>query len=94
MPELKIKKLPEIISRNGFEYRLHNRTEKKAIYSQHFKKRKIIAYEVFKIKLSNPYPFSDSDFDKIEYFPSNESFGKFAWTYKTLDEAYKRFNII
>ena len=89
---IRVKKLNNEIRKNGFTYRLVERTETKAIYAQDD-----FAFEVFKIKLGRPHPLSDEDiknFDKIERFPNDEAFGKIAWTYRTLEDARKKYAMI
>lgn len=55
------------------------------IYHQTFE-GKHIAYEVFKHKINSLY--------NCVSFPSNEVFGLWAWTYKTLEQAEKKFTEI
>jgi hypothetical protein len=89
---MRVKKLNNNIRKNGFDYKLIERTESKAIYAQQDH-----GYEVFKIKSGNPHPLAVDDlanYDKIERFPGDEDFGKSAWTYKTLPEAQKRYAMI
>ena len=94
MNEVRTKKLQEKVKKNGFEYRLVKRTDEKAIYSQHTPLGDLIAYEVFKTRLSKPHPKSVEDlknFDLVEIFPSDEEFGTRAWTYSNLGQAEKAF---
>jgi hypothetical protein len=87
--ELRIKKLNNEIKKNGYLYRLVERTETKALYAQ-----EDYGFEVFKVKLSKPHPKAENDlklYDKVEIFPNDEDFGKIAWSYKSLDEAQKRY---
>lgn len=53
---MRIKKLNEVIFKNGYEYRVVERDEK-----------------------------------RCESFPSNEEFGKRAWTYKSLTKAQEKY---
>jgi hypothetical protein len=88
-----IKKLPETVKKNGFCYDLIERDENRLIYAQK-SHGLIIAYEVFKTRLSNPHPNATEDlknYEKVESFPGNEEFGKRAWTYRTLEEAERRY---
>jgi len=100
-----IRKLPEKVKKNGFEYRLVKRTDERAIYSQHAGLGQVIAYEVFKIKLGDlrkakkrwadmrKEQFNEADYEEFyEKFPSDEDFGKTAWTYSKLAEAEKTFD--
>jgi hypothetical protein len=90
--DIRIKKLKNEIKKNGYMYRLVERTDLKAIYAQ-----EDYGFEVFKVKLDKPHPKAEEDikkYDKVERFPCDEDFGKHAWTYKTLEEAQKRYAII
>lgn len=105
MSKLKVKKLPESIKKNGFEYRLIKRSDERAIYSQHGGLGQIFSYEVFLIKLGDlrkakqrwaelqKKDFNPEDYEEMyEKFPNNEDFGKTAWTYPTLALAEKAFD--
>jgi len=98
MEELVIKKLPENINRNGFVYKLVERTDKKAIYSQHSKEGKLYRYEIFKTKLRKLGRYDNPTDIKLyarkEAFPSDEEFGKRAWTYFKYEDAKKAFDAI
>ncbi len=102
---LTVKKLDDEVKKNGFIYRLLQRNEDRCIYSQHNAAGKLIAYEMFKIKLGDQRkakerwaklqhkPFNPEDYEEFfELFPSNEEFGKRAWSFKTLTEAELAFN--
>lgn len=101
---LSIRPLNLEIRKNGFTYRQVKRTNKKFMYAQYQTGRDIIAYEVFYNKLGNMRKakerwakLQDREFDPSNYeefyevFPSDEEFGKRAWTYKTLEQAEKAF---
>lgn len=89
-----MKLLPSEISKNGFIYRLVERDHKRAIYSQSIGS-KIYAYEVFIIKTQKASSQKIGEkwvyYANTEIFPSNESFGKTAWTYPKLSEAKRKF---
>jgi hypothetical protein len=90
----RIKKLSPIIKKNGFLYEEIKRNDEKCIYSQK-DNGLIIAYEVFKHRLSKPHPKAIEDlknYDKVEIFPSDEEFGSRAWTYPTLEKAEVAFD--
>jgi len=49
-----------------------------------------IAYEVIKIRLTEPHPRSlDTRYDKIEKYPSDNEFGTFGWSFNG-DNAFQR----
>ena len=86
---IRVKKLDNKIRKNGFDYKLIERTDTKAIYSQ-----EDYGFEVFKIKPSKPHPKCQEDiknFDLIEHFPSDAVFGRSAWSYRTIEDAKKRY---
>lgn len=89
---VRIKKLNNSIKKNGYRYVLVERTESKAIYQQ-----EKYGFEVFKIKKGKPHPKANDDlrnYDAVERFPSDEDFGKSAWTYSSLDQALARYQSI
>lgn len=103
---LSLKKLDETIRKSGFVYKLIMRTSQKCIYAQ-WEGGITIAYEVFKnrireyrkMKMSwaskkneqvNPEDFEEY----FEVFPSDEEFGKRAWTYPTLEKALAAYEAL
>lgn len=100
-----VKKLDNEVKKNGFTYRLVKRNDERCIYSQHNAAAKVVGYEMFKIRLGDQRKvkerwaklqhkaFNPEDYEELfELFPSNEEFGKRAWSYKTLEEAELAFN--
>ena len=93
MNETRIKRLKPEIKKNGYVYILITRNDEYCIYAQK-DNGIIVAYEVFRTKYSSPHPKMLEDvqnYDLVESFPSDEEFGKRAWTYKTLKEAELAF---
>lgn len=99
---LDLKCLPEKLKKNGYQYELERRVPSKCIYAQWYT-GKIIAYEVFETKIV-PYRkkiavlrkiIDPKEIEKLqeyaEMFPSDEEFGKRAWTYPALEKALKRY---
>jgi hypothetical protein len=102
---LSIKKLAEVVRKNGFEYKLVQRTNERCIYSQHSKMGRIIGYELFFTKLGDQHKAKqrwatlhnkDLNLDELEkyyeIFPGDEEFGKRAWTFVKLEDAQKAFD--
>ena len=88
-----IKKLEMEIRKNGHVYKLITRSKNRAIYSQSDSNR-LIAYEVFKIFIRGER-YSEilkRVIPPTERFPSNESFGKTAWTFSNLKPAMEKYN--
>jgi hypothetical protein len=87
-----MEKLPENIKKNGFDYKQVKRTDKAAIYAQYMTGGTLlIGYEVFQI-----FEQKESDtiiagnpihYENKELFPSDEAFGKFAWSFQSLQRA-------
>jgi hypothetical protein len=92
-----MKELADVINRNGYIYKQLKRTDKAAMYSQSdaedleadFK-----AFEVFKIKIGKAKVVFGVELPEKEKFPSDEDFGKWAWTYTDYGKAMDRFNKI
>jgi len=76
----------------------NNATRKVAIYRQDLnlpEGDKVIAFEVFIVKTTKAKERTLPNgktvmFDDSESFPSNEYFGKIAWTYPNFDLAYDK----
>ena len=89
-----MKILPSEVSKNGFIYRLVERDHKRAIYSQSIGS-KIYAYETFIIKTQKASSQKIGDEwvyrENKELFPTNENFGRSAWTFRKLSEAKAKF---
>ena len=99
-------KLPETLKKNGYDYKLINRTKEKLMYSQSLD-RNILGYEVFKNRI-RPWREMKINWakrrnDKTDYsrepewyetFPSDEAFGKTAWTFRKIEDAQKAFDSI
>jgi hypothetical protein len=80
-----VKKLEKVIRKNRFVYTLVKRAGKLAIYSQADKDGTVTAYEVFKIKKSYAgIAPNGTVLPEREKFPSNEDFGRSAWSVPTL----------
>lgn len=86
-----LNKLNREIKKNGFVYELIKREEQKAMYKQ-TKDGKTIAYEVFKVKKRKNRPFFNEPEGFYEAFPSNEDFGKTAWTTNDIKRAIEIYN--
>lgn len=104
MDNQSIRLLPIELKKNGFTYKQIERTKDRFMYAQYNKLGRIVGYEVFLnrlrdfrktkerwAKLQNA-PFNPNDFEELyEVFPSDEEFGKRAWTYHTLENAMLAF---
>lgn len=91
--------LPEAIIYNRFNYKLVERNDDFAIYEQ-WNHGVVKCYEVFKIKKIDGSKMNNPHFKEIEWtknyqfkekFPKDEDFGYTAWTYKTVDDARKKY---
>ena len=102
---MKIEKLPSCLSKNGFLYKLVERTDKCAIYEQCEQNGDSTGHwEVFKIKSYDPRkkakyfyekegkPFNADEFpDLKEAFAADNDFGKTAWCFTDLAKARAKF---
>jgi hypothetical protein len=87
--------LPEKIKRKGFIYELEKRGTKALMYRQIDDEDNIlVSYEVFKLKVDPPKLVFGIQLNEREVFPSNEDFGKWAWTFSIKERADKRFQEI
>lgn len=79
-------------NKNGFLYKEVKRDANIAIYEQIDVENDIrLAYEVFKVVVMKPNNFIPEHFEK---FPSNEDFGKTAWSFRKYDKAIDKFNFL
>ncbi len=93
-----MKELAEVINRNGFIYKQIKRGDRAAIYSQIISDEEIRgnfeAFEVFKIKIGKAKVVFGVELPEKEKFPSDEDFGKWAWSFVDYETAVDRFNLI
>ncbi len=92
---------PQTKRYHGFDYRLEKAGERAVIYAQCHRPKtetdqpKLIAYEVFRVTIDPPSERISAG--KVVTSPGglrwpwNEAFGKWAWTYRTKEQAIKRF---
>jgi hypothetical protein len=94
-----MKTLGKIEKKNGFSYYLVKREGNKCIYAQKVGGI-VFAYEVFYVKTLKEriikFKLSDKKHKEVlleerEVLPSNEDFGKIAWTFEFLHDAKKCF---
>lgn len=93
-----MKKLSDVVQKNGYTYTQIKRGGKAVIYSQKPSDPEIIGtheyFEVFKIKISPPKTVFGVELPEKEKFPSDEDFGKWAWSCPNYDSAVAKFNKI
>jgi len=87
------KPLKESFSRKGFTYTVVKREGDKAIYEQKSGK-KILAYEVIKIRRHNGYTIAGVFMEPAETYPSDNDWGTFGWTYSSLEQATVKYNTL
>ena len=81
------------IKKNGYTYRCILRGLKAFVYSQNLDGQ-IIGYETLRRKVNKAFEVAGCKIEEGEAFPSNESFGKWAWSYKTYEDASKKYQEI
>jgi hypothetical protein len=90
-----MEKLSNEINKNGFVYTLYKRGEKAMIYEQYDPEvERIVAYEIFRLKVDKPKVVFGIELGEREIFPGNEDFGKWAWACSTKERALERFERI
>lgn len=78
--------------RNGFLYWQVCRCQKAAIYEQRMPDNvQHIFFEVWAIRASPERIFNGTLFPAKERAPANEDWGKYGWTFYTLQEARKKY---
>lgn len=88
-----MKKLDNVVQKNGFIYTLVKRNEKAAIYRQEDKEGELQGYEVFRIKTVKDKEVFGNHIEAHEKFPANKDFGITAWsTGKDIKKAYLKFD--
>jgi hypothetical protein len=90
-----LKELGNKIRKNGFDYEKVKESKYAYIYAQRTKgASKVIAYEVFQRRENKPYTIAGIEFPASVAFPSNENFGSWAFTYRTLASAERKFRAL
>ena len=89
--------LPLETKKNGCILKQVKRTDKTALYStsscnESTKKWQVTGYEVFRIKIAPERFLAGIVMPERESMPSNEQFGRIAWTYDKLETAEIKFN--
>lgn len=83
--------LAPTFSKNTFHYELVVRDDDVAIYKQRLRPGEgCLAYEVFKIKKVKECVIVGKKVEAHEAGPSNEDFGRIAWSYPDLERAKKK----
>lgn len=82
--------LPHKINKNSYEYTQVLRGKKTCIYEQRVCET-IKYYEVFMIRIKPNAIINGKLLNAKERFPHNEAFGKWAWTFNTLNKAMIKF---
>ena len=83
-----VKTIPETFSKNGFAYRLIERTARGAIYSQtHAATGKLCAYEVIRIQNHATKQTPHFTVEAGEGLPRTDEWGRAGWTFFDLPAA-------
>jgi hypothetical protein len=85
-----MKLLGEHFRKNDFDYYLRERDDRTAIYAQYNEDR-LMAYEVFKIKVSPAKTIKGTYVPEGESIPGNEEFGTSAFTYQHYPDALEKY---
>ena len=86
-----MKRLAKTFKKFGFKYKQLKRGEKAFLYQQYLTESEF-AYEVFMKKIALEYIIGNVIIEGHEQFPTDKSFGIWAWSYRDYPEALKKFN--
>lgn len=87
--------LTDEIRKNGYIYRFFKRGVKALVYEQvDPDSDRVVAWEVFKIKVDKPKVVFGIQLNEREIFPGNEDFGKWAWAHSDYESAMNKFQIL
>ena len=81
--------IPREFKKNGMNYILLFRVENICIYTQFYGDTKV-GYEVHRIRKHEGRCISGNEIKPAEYLASNEEFGRFAWFYSSIDDAFTK----
>ena len=79
------------IRKNGFDYALICRGRRTCLYA-HNVSPKTTGFEVILIRINKAKTINGTFIPEKERFPSNEDFGRYAWSYSDYDYALRKFN--
>lgn len=81
--------------KNSFTYTQLERTNTKALYSQHDEFGDLVGHEIFFVKVVPEYELGGNIILEHEKFPSDVDFGKFAWSVgRDINVAMDKYNNI
>lgn len=89
-----ILRLPLRFHKNGFNYWQICRTDKAAIYEQRTTDGQRVFYEVWRIRIRPSYTFNGREYGVSERSPGSENWGRDGWTFYTLPDAQKRYDLL
>ena len=87
-----IRKLKTHFRKNGYDYELVSRTQKKAIFRQSYEGR-TVAFEIIKIRVRGARPnlFTGNIDPPTEVYPGSEAWGTSAWSIVDEEKAMKKY---
>ena len=85
--------LPKTLNKNNLFYEQMKRTPYVAMYALRLAEGgQIAGYEVFRIRVDKACVAFGKMKPEKEHFPGNEEFGRFAWSWLTIEQAEKCFS--
>ncbi len=99
---MKLKRIPELFRTNGYDYKLLKRAQHTAIYEQ-LDKGIVIHHETHKLKIMKSAIIKLHNHDgtnrvvkipRREVLATNSNFGYFGWSFETLKDAERCFNLL
>lgn len=88
-----MKRLPANLIKNRFRYTKVSRGKRTCMYEQHVTEGTSY-FEVFMIKVMPSRIIFGKEIPEREIFPPDEAFGYWSWTYRTYEEALKKFKLL
>ena len=85
-----MKKLPDIIKKNRFVYTNVCRGKRSFVFEQHVPPN-LRYYEVFRRRVNKEFEIGGNIIPESEAFPSDNSFGVWAWSFRSLDKAMEKY---
>jgi len=90
-----VQEMKETYHFNGLCQKLIKRSNNIAMYSVHLEENSpITGYEVFRIKFGKAESIRGKDYPEREVYPSNEDFGRIAWSWNSFEKANEQYEML
>jgi hypothetical protein len=92
--QIELLPLPLRFTKNGFLYWRVCRTDKAAIYEQKEVETGRVWFEVWKIRARGSFTLNGRQYPAMEREPGAASWGTYGWTFYTMPDARKRYDLL